>query len=182
MDNLLMEIFVIPCGYEHIIHVDEDASRVPCLERGKDPIHTSLKDSWGIRHPKEHALQLVMAIWSFECKLPAVLGLNPDVIVPISDVKSGEDCFAVQLFQDEVNPRHGVHVSLHPLVNVVIVLYKLKAPILFVDKEDRAAPWQFAVLDPPQCLILCYKAVPFLKFCSSERIDFVVQCIRCSRL
>ena len=81
-----------------------------------------------------------MAIWSLEGKFPTILGFDLDVVVPVLNVKSSEDCFAMQLFQDEVDPGHGVHISLHPLVHILVVLYEVKTPILLVDKEDRATP------------------------------------------
>ena len=135
-----MQSFIIPSSNQHIVHIAEDASWVLCLKRSEDPVHAPLKHCQGIGHPKEHAFWLVVTIWSLECQLPLVFGLDLDVIVPISDVKGSEKHFSMQLFQDEVDPRHGIYVLLCSFVDIMIVLYKSEAPILLVNKENWTAP------------------------------------------
>ena len=98
------------------------------------------------------------------------------------NVKSGKECLPVQLFQDEINPGHGIDISVRPFVNVTIVLDKVKTSILFMDKEHWTAPWGLTVLDVPQFLIFMHKAVSLCKFCLSEGIHVMIQCIWCSWL
>ena len=46
--DLLVELLIVICGNEDIVHVDEDATRVFVLDFGKYSIHCSLKDCRGI--------------------------------------------------------------------------------------------------------------------------------------
>ena len=97
MDYSLVQLFIVPCGYEHIVHVDENAPGVPGLEGGEDSIHAPLEHGGSVGHTKEHALGFIMTIGSLECQFPAIFGFHLNVVVAVTDVEGGEDSFAMQL-------------------------------------------------------------------------------------
>ena len=182
MDYSFVEFFIVSRSYEYVVHVNEDASWVPGLERGENPIHAPLEHSGSVGHAKEHTLGFIMAAGPFERQFPMIFGLHSDVVVAVPNVKSSEDCFTMQLLQNEVDPRHWIHIPLCPFVHIAIVLHKSKTSILFVDEEDRATPWRLTVLNLPQGLVFGHELVPFFKFCPGKWVYFVIQRARGSWL
>ena len=98
VDYSFVQLFIVPCGYEHIVHVDEDAPRISCLEGGEDSIHAPLEHGGSVGHAKEHALGFIMPIRSLECQFPTIFGFHPNVVVSVTNVEGGEDSFSMQLF------------------------------------------------------------------------------------
>jgi hypothetical protein len=56
----------------------------------------------------------------------AVLGLDLDIIIPLSDIKGNKECFALKLFKYMCDLWDGIDIPDYPLVDFSIILDRPK--------------------------------------------------------
>ena len=109
---------------EDVIHVAYDFAMVD--ELMKDVIHHCLECCGGVAQSKEHDSWFEQASVSPECGLPLIALLDPHIVEPPAEVEYGEELSTTEVGQDIGDEGEGVGVLDHDLIQLPIVLYKVK--------------------------------------------------------
>jgi hypothetical protein len=88
IDARLVEVNVVMCCNEHVIHVDHQPSQKDFF--GKDCIHHHLESCWGVGQPKKHYRWFEKALVHHEGHFPFISCFDTDVVVPPSNIELGE--------------------------------------------------------------------------------------------
>src|SRR6266404_5620389 len=133
MDGVRMIQQIRRSSDEDVVHVDDDASALlqeAELEIFEDLIHHGLECTWRICQPKEHNPRFEKTIFGLECCLFLIPCLDPNVIIPPSYVKLGEDVCVLHLTDEIGNERQGVSISNSEFVQLSVILYRPKFAVL----------------------------------------------------
>ena len=103
MYYLTVTVEVVPCGNEHVVHVDEEFSGVLLSERSKHLGHGAAKGGGGVAESKVHDFGLVRPEWSLEGSFPTVFFCDSNVFVSPPYVKFSEDNFPLQVGEDSTD-------------------------------------------------------------------------------
>ena len=123
MDDLL--VFREGGGVDKdVIHVAYDFTTVD--ELMKDVVHHSLECCGGVAQSEEHDSWFKQASVGSECGLPLIALLDLHVVEPPAEVEYGEELGAMEAGQDIRDKGEGVGVLDSDLVQLPIVLHKVK--------------------------------------------------------
>src|SRR5258707_10627295 len=109
---------------EDVIHVAYDFATVN--ELMKDVIHHHLECHGGVAQSKEHDSWFKQASVSLECGLPLITLLDLHIVEPPVEVEYGEELGTMEVGQDIRDEGEGVGVLDCDLIQLLIVLYKVK--------------------------------------------------------
>src|SRR5712675_2212788 len=126
--------WIIVCGDQHIVHVDNEPSFVDLVL--EDGVHHHLEGGWGIRQAEEHDCWFEQSFIGNKGCFPFVSLSNADVIIPPPYVELGKQSSGASFVYKLGNQREGVRVSNRPLVQPSIILNRLEFSILFLDEEE----------------------------------------------
>ena len=123
-----------------IAAIDKDIVHVDCYlvardEVCEDRVHQGLESSWRVGEPKVHNMWFEESSVCDEGSLPLVFLLDSDVVIAPSYIKLCEDTSSFQLVDDVSCKWKGVAILDRDLVKLSVVLYEMKASILFLHKE-----------------------------------------------
>jgi hypothetical protein len=76
--------------YCYVIHIDGYISFV--YQISKDGVHHGLEGGWGVGQAKEHYVWFEQSLICDKCRLPLVLFLDRDFVVPPQDIQCCELC------------------------------------------------------------------------------------------
>ncbi|KAI0310949.1 hypothetical protein OF83DRAFT_1069677, partial [Amylostereum chailletii] len=108
-----------------------------CLCEDKDVfIHHCLEHCRRIHKAKEHHQGFVQPAVRFESSLPLVSFLDMDIIVSPADIHLREDLGTFEFVDKLGNEWEWVFILDGAFIQCSIVLYRMKLPILFLDKEE----------------------------------------------
>ena len=96
-----------------------------------------MKGSRGIAQSKEHDLRLKESEFSLECRFPAVVRVDEDVIVSPTDVHLGEVLGISKLSDEGRNQRKRIGVLHGPFIDVLVILAGTEGTI-FLSYEEKA--------------------------------------------
>ena len=103
---------------------------------------------------------------------PLVAFLNLDIVISPSYVKLGED-LGIFKFVDEVrNQGEGVCILDSMAVEVPVILARLEASVLFLDKEERGSLGGFGWTDFPRVKVFVNELICGFSFFDGEGIKF----------
>ncbi|KAF9812584.1 hypothetical protein IEO21_06106 [Rhodonia placenta] len=102
----------------------------------EDVIHHCLEGRGEIGEAEEHHQVFVQSPVRYKGRLPFVTGFDPDVVVPPSDIKLGEERSTAELIHHFGDQRQGVAIFDCDRVQPAVVLYRSKCPFLLFDEEE----------------------------------------------
>ena len=140
-------IFVIIRVDEEVVHVNDEPSFSNHIPEGIR--HELLESGGGIGHAKEHDSGFIESSVSDEGGFPLVAFLYSDVVISPSYIKLGEDLGVFQFVNEVRNQREGVCILHSVAVEVLVILARSEATVLFLDKEERGCLGGFGRMDFP---------------------------------
>ena len=145
-----------------VVHVnDEPSLRNHVPERIG---HESLKGGWGVGHAKEHDSRFIKSSVGDEGGFPLVTFFYSDIVISPPYVKLGED-LGVFKFVDEVgNQGEGICISDSMAVEVLVILARSEASILFLNEEERGSLGGLGWTNFPRVKVLIDELICGLSF------------------
>src|SRR5258708_3663602 len=134
----------------------------------KDVVHHHLEHRGGVAQSEEHDSWFKQALVSPECGLPLITLLDPHIVEPPVEVEYGEELSTMEVGQDIRDEGEGVGVLDHDLIQLLIVLYKVKQTILLLDKEHRGSHRGLGWMDVAICKVLLEEVIKLLLFCRGQ--------------
>src|SRR5260221_14167323 len=134
----------------------------------KDVIHHHLEGHRGVAQSKEHDHWFKQASVSLECSLPLIALLDLHIVEPPAEVKYGEELSTTEAGQDIGDKGEGVGVLDCDLIQLPIVLYKVKQTILLLDEEHRGSHRGLGWTDVAIHKVLPEEVVKLLLFCRGQ--------------
>jgi hypothetical protein len=95
-----MSSYILPCGNEDVVHVDEEFSRVFVQKRFKQLTHSLTEGARGVIHAKRHSSRFEQPKRSLEGSLPLVFVFHSNVIETPAQIHFSEDPFPLKAVND----------------------------------------------------------------------------------
>jgi hypothetical protein len=140
----------------------------------EDHMHAALEGPWGVLEAKGHDVRKVQAKRGDKGGLPMVFRLDPDVVIPPTNVKGSEKLFSFQLFQNRLNAWERVYVRYGPFVDLLVILDWAEGTILLFYKEEQGSPGRVSLFNVAQMLILINSFARCFHLSWAKRISFTL--------
>ena len=124
---------------KEVIHVDNEPSF--CDHIAKGVIHELLKGGRGIGETEEHYSWFEESFMSDKSSFPLMPVLDLDVVISPLDIKFGEDLCPLEFIDEVGNEWKGVCITDCVFINVVVILTRAEATILFFNEEEGRCLW-----------------------------------------
>jgi hypothetical protein len=86
MYNMSVQLNIVSCSNQYIIHIGENVTRILSFNGGENPVHKALKCRRGVSKSEEHDLRFEDSIGGFENSLPLILVVYLNVVISPADV------------------------------------------------------------------------------------------------
>src|SRR3979490_1509776 len=125
-----------------VLRVDEDVVNVYADDSFhdevlKDIVHHCLERSWTIGQTEEHHQRLIQPSVCPKCCLPLVSILNPNIVVPPSDIQLREVLSSPEMINQLWNEGEWIPIFDGHGIQPSVVLHEPKQTFLLFDEEDR---------------------------------------------
>jgi len=119
---------------QHVIHIDDQPSfRYHILE---NEVHKRLKSRRTVAKAEEHDERLEEAEGRDERRLPGVFSLDPDIVIPPTDIHLCKVLGSLELIHQVANKWERIGILDGVLVEISVILAGAKITVLLRDEEE----------------------------------------------
>ena len=163
-------IFIIVRVDKEVVHVDDEPSFCNHIPEGVG--HELLEGGERIGHAEEHDGGFIKSSVGDEGGFPLVAFLDSDIVISPSYIKLVEDLGVFKFVNEVRNQGEGVCISNSMAIEILVVLARSEASILFLNEEERRSLGGFGQTNFPRAKVFVDALICGLLFLDREGIEF----------